>query len=303
MYFISSGSNKSETKQYKKALFIKTVLYFVNLLMSYETITVDNKLRKKLLKNLGKKIPEIKNEELYGKLLSFKGKVGLAESKTDADKELNKYFDKLLPKTAGGLWHELLVFVFLLRKDIGYILPLLLHQKFFSGYDILVPPDFLVITKEKDIYRIEVGIKKEIQSGSFSIITNIPTATIDTINSRCSDRCPICNKWILFCEKVINEFGDFSKEIGNKNEIKCLEECNIYKKKEILKGKCPYSKYSRNKTQKITHKYADGLHYHYSCVLENLSSRQRKKLIELQDSTAIKTHYPHYNGIEMLFKK
>ena len=92
------------------------------------------------------------------------------------------------------------MYVFLIRTDIGYVIPLLLSQRLIGRKGSLIPPDFLVITYDKNLYGIEVGIKKEIQSGSFSLQSNIPTATIDTINSRSSDRCPICKRWIPFCE-------------------------------------------------------------------------------------------------------
>jgi len=302
-FFISEGTNSPIKKKEKKKLFIKSILYFVNLLMCYESMTIDNKIRKKFLENLVKSIPEVKDEDLYQKLKNFNGKVGLTSKESDANEKLNRYFDKLLPKTAGGLWHELLVYIFLLRNDLGYIVPLLLTQKFMSGSDILVPPDFLIITKDKNIYGIEVGIKKEIQSGSFSLMTNIPTATIDTINSRCSDRCPICKKWILFCDQIIDDYSNIDAELNSKSEVKCLEKCNKFSKEEILKGKCPYTKYSRKSIKKINHKYTDGLHHHYKCVLDNLTNKEKNELIKIKDSTAIKTHYPYYAGLEMLSKK
>jgi len=164
-----------------KENFIKAILYFVNLLICYEEMTISDSLRKKYLKELAKNNFSIKKEEKYKELINFSGKIGLSEKDTDAPKKLNRYFDSFFPKTAGGLWHELLVYIFLLRNDIGYIIPLLLHQRILSGKKHIVPPDFLVITYEKDLYGIEVGTKKEIQSGTFSLQTNIPTATIDTI--------------------------------------------------------------------------------------------------------------------------
>lgn len=299
-FFITEGTNSADKKRAKKELFIKSVLYFVNLLMIYESMTVDNKIRKTFLERLSTKIPEIQNEELFEELKDFIGKVGLTEKDSDANKKLNRYFDKILPKTAGGLWHELLVYIFLLRANMGYIVPLLLTQKFMSGKDVLVPPDFLIITKEKDIYGIEVGIKKEIQSGSFSLMTNIPTATIDTVNSRCSDRCPICKKWIPFCDYIIDNYANLNNKLSSKSEIKCLEKCDRFSKEEVVNGKCPYAKYSRRVTKKINHKYADNLHYHYKCVLENLNEEERKALIQVEDFTAIKTHFPYYAGLEML---
>lgn len=301
-YALTSGGPVAKKQKMKK--FVEMMLRFVNVLMCYESMTVDNKLRKSFLKKLQEEIPEVKKEKLFNTLLDFKGKVGLPQEKSDADRTLNKYFDRVLPKTAGGLWHELLVFTFLLRHDLGFIVPLLLNQRLLSGSGALVPPDFLIITKDKNIYGIEVGTKKEIQSGSFSLSTNIPTATIDTINSRSSDRCPICERWIPFCEKVIRDFSNLDKKIPMTPKISCLEDCDIYNKKDISEGKCPYTKYSRTKAKTLKYtdiKYADGLHYHYHCVLEALSKEKRKLLIESKDKTALKTHYPYYSGLEMLF--
>jgi hypothetical protein len=305
IFFMSEKAGNKEKKKRKRELFIEIILNFVNLLMTYESMTVDHKLRQSFLKSLSKKIPEIKEESLYSSLLNYKGKVGLPKKdlKHEAKKDYyNKYFDKLLPKTAGGLWHELLVFIFLLRQDLGYVIPLLLNQKFYSAYDNIVPPDYLIITSDSKLYGIEVGIKKEIQSGTFSLQTNIPTATIDTLNSRNSDRCPICKKWILFCPQVIKDYSHMDTKIP-KSEIKCLNSCTIYTNKDLLAGKCPYAKYSRNKIESIKHKFTDGLHYHYNCVLQNLSKKDKKELIKQKDKTAIKTHYPYYSGLEPLFRK
>lgn len=301
-YTITSRSFKARKRQLGK--FIEIILRFVNILMSYEVMTVDVTLRKAFLKKLKEKVPEVRNENLYSTLVNYEGAVGLPQERSNTERKLNRYFDKLLPKTAGGLWHELLVYIFLLRHDLGFIVPLLLHQRLLSASGALVPPDFLIITKDKDIYGIEVGRKKEIQSGSFSLSTNIPTATIDTINSRSSDRCPICKKWIPFCEKVIKDFSDLDKERPLTSKISCLKECNIFSKDKISKGKCPYTKYSRTKAKTLdyTHiKYADGYHYHYRCVLNALPEEKRKHLIESRDATALKTHYPYYSGLEMLF--
>lgn len=304
-YAITTGRSESKRRARMKK-FIEILLRFVNVLMCYESMTVEDKLRKRFLKELGMMVPEVAQEDLFGTLKKFKGTVGLTQEKSDAPQKLNKYFDRMLPKTAGGLWHELLVFVFLLRHDLGYIVPLLLNQRFLSKSGALVPPDFLIITRDKNIYGIEVGTKKEIQSGSFSLMTNIPTATIDTINSRSSDRCPICNKWIPFCEKVIQDFSNLDKEIRMTSEIRCLEcNCDFYSPEEISKGKCPYTKYSRHeaRTLKYTHiDYANGLHYHYRCVLKVLSKRRRNLLIKSRDKVALKTHYPYYSGLEMLFR-
>ncbi len=295
-YCMKSEEEKSE--------FIKSILHFVNVLMSYEAMTVSYNLRKNYLDKLGKQIPEIKEEACYGELMEFRGKIGLKTGETEGPSYLNKYFDSLLPKTAGGLWHELLVYVFLLRNNLGYIIPLILSQRLMGLKESLVPPDFLIISYDKRIYGIEVGTKKEIQSGSFSLQTAIPTATIDTINSRVSDRCPICKRWIPFCDYVINNYADFNQEI-NKPEVRCLDECNVFTKHEISSGMCLYTKYSRKQAMRLNfthHDYATGLHYHYRCVLESLSDDKRNDLINADDRIALKTHYPYYTGLEELMK-
>ncbi|MBN2463989.1 MAG: hypothetical protein JXB43_10385 [Dehalococcoidia bacterium] len=282
--------------------FIRLVLHFVNLLMCYEMMTVSDNIRRKFLDKVARDVKEIEREDYYTELQGFAGKVGLTAKETDAPKNLNKYFDSLLPKTAGGLWHELLVYVFLIRTDMGYVIPLLLSQRLIGREGSLIPPDFLVITYDKNLYGIEVGIKKEIQSGSFSLQSNIPTATIDTINSRSSDRCPICKRWIPFCELVIRNYSDFNKEIDG-FEVRCLAECDVYSKEKILNGDCPYTKYSRSQAPTLEHthhEFADGLHYHYKCVLNKVPPNVRRMLAAAEDTIALKTHYPYYSGLEAL---
>lgn len=182
---------------------------------------------------------------------------------------------------------------------------MLLNQKLLSGKKHIIPPDFLIITYDKNLYGVEVGTKKEIQSGTFSLQTNIPTATIDTENSRVSDRCPICKRWIPLCDFVINNFSNFDVRI-TKSEIKCLDECNLFSKEKIILGKCPHTKYSRGFAKTLehaTHKFSNELHYHYKCVLDNLDENMRNKIISAKDNVALKTHYPYYSGIEELINK
>lgn len=296
-YSLQSIKNKED--------FVRIILHFVNLLMCYEVMTVSDNLRRKVLEELSKDNSEIGKEGYYSELKNFVGKVGLKKGESDAPEYLDRYFDSLLPKTAGGLWHELLVYIFLLRNEIGYIIPLLLSQRLMSKEGSIIPADFLIITPDKNIYGIEVGTKKEIQSGSFSLQTNIPTATIDTENSRVSDRCPICKRWIPFCDFVINNYSNFSTEI-TKAEVRCLEECKAYSKDAIVLGECLYTKYSRKKAPTLEHtqhEYATGLHYHYKCVLEKVPEEVRNRIVSTQDTIALKTHYPYYSGLETLMKK
>lgn len=281
--------------------FIASILSFVNLLMSFETITVSDDLRIQYLRNLVNYIPEIANEPHFNELLEFRGKIGLPRNESDANPQLDKYFDSLLPKTAGGLWHELLVYIFLLRNDCGYIIPLLLSQRLIGLKDNIVPPDFLLLSREKRLYGIEVGIGKEvIQSSTFVLRTAIPTATVDTLNSR-TDRCPICHRWIQFCPHVIDTYSDISLDITSE-EVRCLSHCTKYSQDEITSGICPYTKYKRNRIGQTHthHDFANGYHYHYQCVLNNVNPDKRAEIINARDVTALKTHYPYYAGLEGL---
>jgi hypothetical protein len=285
-----------------KENFIKAILYFVNLLICYEEMTISKDLRKKYLHELVSKNQNVAKEDQYDELINFNGKIGLTKKESDANNKLDKYYDSFFPKTAGGLWHELLVYIFLLRNDIGYIVPMLLNQRLLSGKKHIIPPDFLVITYNKNLYGVEVGTKKEIQSGTFSLQTNIPTATIDTVNSRVSDRCPICKRWIPLCDFVIDNFSNFNVKI-TKSEVRCLDECDRYSKEQIILGKCPYTKYHRGSAKTLehtNHKFSNNLHYHYKCVLDKLDENMRNKIISAKDKIALKTHYPHYSGLEEL---
>ena len=302
-YILLGRGYYSINKREDKEKFTKGTLHFINLLMSYESLTVSPRIRKRFLAKLSSKVEGIKQEGQFLELFRHQGRIGLTRSETQGSPGLNRYFDKMLPKTAGGLWHELLVYIFLLRNNLGYIVPLLLTQRFLSRDSHIVPPDFLIITDDKHIYGLEVGIKKEIQSGSFSLKTSIPTATVDTINSRCSDRCPICKKWIHLCPFVIENFSNYDYPI-EKIEVKCLITCNIFPRAQILNGECQYSKYSRNRIQKAHthHGYTNGYHYHYHCVLNSVLETTKEAIIAAEDITAIKTHFPYYTGLESLEK-
>lgn len=302
--FLGRGYYTMQSRESKED-FVAAILHFVNLLMCYEAVTVSSSLRKKVLRKLGEQNPEIKTESGSSQLRDFGGSVGLKQGESDAPKYLNRYFDSLLPKTAGGLWHELLVYVFLLRHSLGYVLPLLLTQRLFDQDSHIIPPDFLVITPGRNIYGIEVGIRKELQSGSFVLQTGIPTVPVDTLNSRASDRCPICKRWIPFCNFVISRYSKFDTEI-EQPKINCLEDCDLYSEDEIAEGKCRYTKYRRTEAPTLPHaqhRYADGLHYHYTCVLGNVSESVRKTIVSTKDKYALKTHYPYYSGLEQLMKK
>ena len=46
------------------------------------------------------------------------------------------------------------------------------------------------------------------------------------------------------------------------------------------------------------HEFANNLHYHYQCVLEKLDDDKKQIVINANDSVALKTHFPYYQGLE-----
>lgn len=260
-----------QTNQFKEervSIFLKLILRYVNLLMSFENTTVDKKLRGALLNNLKDNIGK---EAGFKEIENWKTAVGVPKSHPEYNKDApDDYFDSLLPKTAGGLWHEMLVFAFILKYNIGYIFPLLLHQKPISLDGKLSPPDLVILHKKTyRYYGIEIGSLKERQSGGFMSPSGIPVIPIDTLNSR-TDRCPSCGKWIGICEKVIEEFSGATEHLESDGEIRCLVECNKFTLDEKLNGKCPVMKF-RYSTKIAEHKFgfADNKHYHYNCCMNS----------------------------------
>lgn len=263
VYFIFQSNH---FKRDRIKLFLELILRYVNLLMVFENITVDSKLRGVYLDNL----ESITNDEIgYKELREWSKSVGLPSLPKDTP---NEYFDSILPKTAGGLWHEMLVFAFILKYDIGYIFPLLLAQKPISLTHKLSPPDLVILhNKTYRFYGIEIGNLKERQTGGFSAPSGIPIIPIDTLNARISDRCPSCKKWIGICEKVIIDFCNTDEDMPEPiNEIRCLVDCSQYTLEEKITGICPVMKFrsaSESNINGTKFSFCDGKHHHYKCCL------------------------------------
>lgn len=330
----------------KKKIFVKIVLHFVNQLMILESISVDSNLRNKVLDSLRNKFGEndfFLNENsktTFEALRLFAGDVhfntsdsnavpeaiirqlGLSDKK-NVLKRFDGYLDSLLPKLPHGLWRELIVYVQLLRLNAGYILPLLLNQRIISKDDALKPPDFLVIKENGELVGVEVGGGKETQSSNFS--TKMKCQMVTAMNTNIPPRCPICGKWILFCDKVIEEYSDLEDPLFHiYDDLRCAHDCEIYSYEQVISGECPYIKYrgkiDRNTNPKQEIKFASDYHYHYSCILKTNDSiakqeidRQKQRWenhLERRGSeenttrsmtiNCLKTNYPYFEGLKGL---
>ena len=74
--FLGRGYYSMQSKENKEN-FVKAILFFVNMLMCYEMMTVSDNLRRKFLKKLIGKISYIKDEKYFDELKNFIGSVGL----------------------------------------------------------------------------------------------------------------------------------------------------------------------------------------------------------------------------------
>ena len=330
-----------------KKIFFKIVLYFINQLMILESISVDRTLRNALLDKLRETLGDAsfflndESQRIFNGLKSFEGDVHFDTSdsnvvpaniieliqlkdSTAALKRFDNYTDSLLPKLPHGLWRELIVYIQLLRINAGYILPLLLNQRIVSRDHFLKPPDFLVIKDDGSLIGVEVGGGKEAQSSNFS--TKMKCQMVTAENTNIPPRCPICGKWVLFCDKVIEEFVDLSNPLLYIDEdIRCAHDCNIYSYEQVMRGECPHIKYrgqinpATRPKQKI--KFKNAYHYHYACILRSqdtiaLNEIERQKsrwenhlnnrggainnTTRSMTINCLKTNYPYFGGISNL---
>jgi hypothetical protein len=155
---------------------------------------------------------------------------------------------------------ELLVFAYLLNCKIGYVIPLLEVQQAQTFDEVeVVPPDFLII-KGNNVFGCEVGagpggVGKISQCNIFMERTGIPVITVNVNppGNNASYRCPICDKWLLYCDRVIEEYSNRKIREVNLYGIQCQSCANYTECDKIMY-------YGPIKSGE------EALHYHYNCV-------------------------------------
>jgi hypothetical protein len=279
--------------------FTKLLMYTVNQLLIFDSITVDSTIRKKYIEALESKIPksilfEKPGDEFVAKQLKT-DKTVIDDKNWTSDIDL--FIDSLLPKTLGNP-KELVMFAELIRLKRGIIIPLLLIQRTFGIHEPIAPPDFLIIKPNKDIFGIEVGYAKEGQSREFSLRTSIPTLAVDLKNNL-HNRCPKCGKMILYCDRVIDLFSDGTllSKLDKNNRFRC-KNCPAYKG-----GNCPFANF---------YGYADiknfrgellkngNYHFHASCVYNDTYLFRKKPVKISTHSNEFFAQIPEIQGLESL---
>ncbi|MCR4263402.1 MAG: hypothetical protein NUV98_01625 [Candidatus Roizmanbacteria bacterium] len=251
--------------------FSTLVLYCVNQLLLFDTITVNPQIRRTYIEQLERVIPL---EQLYEKEgdreLAQELKASDVVIWQDAWERYDALVDSLLPKTLGTP-KELVVFLELIRLNKGLVIPLLLIQRLFGDGKAIAPPDFLLLKRNREIFGLELGYAKEGQSREFSVRTSIPTFGIDLTNHM-HNRCPKCGENILYCDTVIQKYSDGSlwRDLNPEGRFICNRTCqnfngrfctfaNYYGK---YRGNCFYGNQKPGDERK-------DMHYHAKCVVDD----------------------------------
>jgi hypothetical protein len=269
-----------------RSVFTQIVLRIVNKLLIQENISTDPKLRRRLLKTVASLrltnfFEDDEQKKKFDELKKFSGPIIWNE----IGKEFYKSMDSHLPKSR-GLAIEFLVYLYLIQRNFGFIIPLLLHQRLLTSVDKIAPPDFLVLKPDGRCFGVEVGFLKEGQSTEFVTRTSLPTVVAE-LDSDQPFRCPECRKWITYCDRVIE---DYSKGISSPNPLSCSE-CKYFDE-----GKCQ---------DIVFYGRAPGVsgqrRYHYQCVSKKVWVKKLKSRGGL--SKHLKAWFPTASIIDSLSEK
>lgn len=281
--------------------FLKLILYTVNQILIFDIITVNPSIRKKYIEKLEEKIPL---DELYqkegDKELANELKASTVVIWTNNwNSQIDMFIDSILPKTLGAP-KELIVFAELIRQKKWIVIPLLLIQRIFGEKDPIAPPDFLLLKKNKDIYGIEVGYKKELQSREFSIRTAIPTFAVDLKNNM-HNRCPVCGENILYCDPVIDLYssGILNGAIKAKGGKFYCKDCLKFDN-----GNCIFSNYQGSANGSAFNGEPlpqEVRHYHVKCILDRtFNNRKKEKSIYESFKDSFFAQIPEIDGLDNL---
>jgi hypothetical protein len=280
------GFHKANRKSY-----LKMILYVANQLLIQEPVTTYACFStRKLLMNFMERqnIPYFFEDEeakkIYEDAKKFKGDLSYKDKKT---KKLYYAVDSLFPKSVGAAV-ELIVYAYLIRHNFGYVIPMLLNQRLLSHDSHSIAPDFLIV-KNGRIFGVEVKQAFEKTPDhifEFSSQTSIPVVVARVPNT-VPLRCPICKKWILYCDEVINRFSDYSQKIED-IKISCKKECTNFKK-------CNYITYKGILKSNEKKEF----HYHYDCVKKKPFVRGLLKDKNEQEKRLI-SYYPYVKGLSKL---
>lgn len=200
-----------------------------------------------------------------------------------------------------GLATELFTYIALIRENIGFVIPLLLHQKLFHSFKNIgdrdsygdswvAPTDFLVLSKGR-AFAIELGRGKPEMISHLASVSGIATGFIDVqlnTENKLGYKCPICSNAFTICKEYQRLFLDFDIEV-------------------IMPTDCPSCEYSESCDDKILEcsKHKDNIqtqtirfHCHEKCW-KGLSPREKGNLQVLRKNIP---SYPIVIGLDKIKK-
>jgi hypothetical protein len=273
--------------------FIQIILYVANLLLIQETLlSARQNERREFLRRLARsRIKDFfaDDEELdkYKRLLSYQGRITVREPR-----ELYKVMDSVLPRTPGVVY-ELLIYVHLLVRRLGYSVPLLVLQRLFRGEESIAPPDYLLLRQNAAVFGIEVGggmgqfsmtQGKIDQVNRFTQDTGIPvlTATVPHIY-----RCALCDGWITFCDTVIERVSSR----GTYTDSMPAADCQYSSDKKLCPSTVYYGRLGPGQSPR---------RYHYYHLLNNQYVQRRALRSDADRKRKLIHYFPFVRGLERL---
>jgi len=195
-------------------------------------------------------------------------------------------YDSMFPKIRGGPI-EILVYLYLTQRKLGFVVSLLIEQILLSGRNEVVPPDLLLLRRKGEVMGLEIGRGKERQSADFGLLTGLPTFGIDLVE-RQPFRCDKCGRWIIYCERVIEKYSEEGVPKNHDHILHCVN-CSYFDK-----GKCPDIICYVNGVNR----YGDEreARYHFRC----LSPKERDEVLQDKDlrSEKLVAYFPLVEGLE-----
>jgi len=271
--------------------FIAIVMRVVNLLFVHESILSSRvAARRQVLEGLTQKqiesfFADAQEKQLYEELQAAAGLI------QPDDRRLYPVMDSIAPRSIGAAI-ELLVYVYLLKRGIGYIVPLLFTQRLFLGRHAIAPPDYLLLRPGGEVIGIEVGggigrfsltQGKIDQINAFVQGTSLPVVTAIVFNYY---RCPTCQGWITYCDEVVERTS--LEWAGTERYVACPG-CPRYEG-----GKCPDIVY-RGRLKPGD----DERHFHYRHEEVRDNTYVARALAGPQPTVPRLLHYfPYVQGLE-----
>lgn len=252
---------------YCRKKFVKVCLYLVNqwLIMDCfgprEAIGKRHQLMNRLSRELGDDFHEGREASYHAE--KFSEALGCSDDLIPNPPNPNppsgrilSAYDSLFPKIRGGPI-EILVYLYLIQRKLGFVASLLIQQILISGDSGVTPPDLFLLRRKGEVMGIEIGRGKEKQSADFGLLTGIPTFSVDLVD-RQPFRCDECGRWIIYCKKVIEKYSEEGIPKNHNHILHCVD-C-----KHFRKGKCPEIMCVTNRVNRYRKKRE--ARYHLKCL-------------------------------------